>query len=70
MAPLPVRMGRDPLPELILARGAVGDIGGRSDIGDRPCRIRRAFDPNQLRPPGLHRGGKRIRHAGVDKIDD
>jgi hypothetical protein len=49
---------------------ATGDLRGCCDIGDRPGRVRRALDPNQLGPTRLHRRGEPMRRAGVDKIDD
>ncbi len=49
--------------------GAVGDLGGGGDVGDRPCRIGRALDPDELGPAGLDRGGERVRRARIDKID-
>ncbi len=50
--------------------GAVGNLGGGGNVGDRPSRIGRALDPNQLGPAGLHRCRERVGRAGVDKIDD
>ena len=49
--------------------GAMGDLGGRGDVGDAPCWIGRGLDPHQLGGAGPDRGREGVGPIGVDEID-
>ena len=49
--------------------GAMGDVGGRGDVGDAPGRIGRRLDPDQLGRAGPDGGGDGVGAVGVDEID-
>ena len=49
--------------------GLVRDLGGAGDIGDRPGRVGRRLEPDQLGGAGLHRGGDGIELVGIDELD-
>ena len=49
--------------------GAMGDLGGRGDVGDAPRRIGRRLDPHQLGRAGPDGGGDGVGAVGVDEVD-